>query len=115
VLEPMREVMARSRVTGATPRDCLRQAVAAQRDLTQAALVGDEEMAVKVEKQVQPQAQASSVAPVAGELDFCFDFCFCGWLWSGHCAGKKKIGDNLKITTWVTPIVMLYANVKLDS
>ena len=83
-------MMARSRVTGATPRDCLRQAVAAQRDLTQAALVGDEEMAVKVEKQVQPQAQASTVAPVAGELDFCFDFCLCGWLWSGRCAGEKK-------------------------
>ena len=64
-------------------------------------------MAVKVEKQVP---QASAVAPVSGEFDFCFDFCFCGWLWSGRCAGKKKIGDNLKMTTWVTPIVILYAN-----
>ena len=44
-------------------------------------------MAVKVEKQVP---QASAVAPVAGELDFCFDFCFCGWLLSGRCAGKKR-------------------------
>ncbi len=74
-----------------------------------AALVGGEEMVVKVEKQVP---QASTVPPVAGELDFCFDFCFCGWLWSGRCAGKKKIGDSLKMTTWVTPIVIIYANVK---
>ncbi len=37
-----------------------------------AALVGGEEMVVKVEKQAQPQAQASAVAPVAGEFDFCF-------------------------------------------
>ena len=50
-------------------------------------MVGGEEMVVKVEKQVP---QASAVAPVAGELDFCFDFCFCGWLLSGRCAGKKR-------------------------
>jgi hypothetical protein len=54
---------------------------------TRSALVGGEEMVVKIKKQVP---QASAVAPVAGELDFCFGFCFCGWLWSGRCAGNKK-------------------------